>query len=411
MNGFFDRQNVLAKGLAVFIAVIMSIFFAYPDLSYGDNEESMAEASTNEEALDSSSLSSNDDKSEENNEMLDPSASETYITVRYNEYYNYDDEGNPIDVGQRLLGEREFPATVGNKINVWDYVADIPGFFLWDGWSVNSTVSANPDDNIIELFYMRLSISTYTVNYYAMTGADLTADNWNDALATNPEFHFLGQNTYTGQLYGKLVNGDKHAVDLEDAYIAGTFPESIRLTLDPDKNIINVLYVPKAAVGPDNVEIVEKPAPDTGTDEDVPDNGDENIPPSMDDDSDNVLPPENTDNEGGGGNNDDGGNDENEGNDVAVPPLNPPSGFPPMDIIAPDNSSDNEIEITDDMLENAPTPEQAQKVKDAYQSGIHDGEALAQTGDDYAQTIAVLLGITLLAAGVLGYVAWKRSKE
>lgn len=72
---------------------------------------------------------------------------------------------------------------VGQTINAWDYVVDIPGHFFWDGWPQNLTLTENPSDNVINLFYFKLWNNEYTVNYYLMENADLTADNWKDALA------------------------------------------------------------------------------------------------------------------------------------------------------------------------------------------------------------------------------------
>ena len=355
------------KILTLLASAAMVAAMAFPVLSYGEPEGAAESAPTIEE------------------ETFEPSAPETYVTVRYNEHYVHDVDGNPSDAGTRLLGERAFPATVGETVDAWDYVAQIPGFFFWDGWPGKLTVSENPDDNVIELFYMRLSVSTYTVNYYAMTGADLTVDDWTGALSTDPSFHFLGSSTYTGQLYDKLVDGEEYAVEIEDAYAVGAFPDSIRLTLDPSDNVINVLYVPKLEAGPEDIEIEEKP-------ETVePDDGEEAVPPENGGEVE--MPPT------------DGGNG------MLPPAGEPPAGFPPIDVIAPGGGSDGEVEITDEMIDNAPTPGQAQAMKDAYNSGLRDGGELAKTGDGTATAVAVLLGLALVSAGVLGYVAWRRRRD
>lgn len=83
-----------------------------------------------------------------------------------------------------LLGSYELTDVhVGQTLNAWDYVVDIPGHFFWDGWPQNLTLTESPASNVVNLFYFKLWNNEYTVNYYLMENADLTADNWKDALA------------------------------------------------------------------------------------------------------------------------------------------------------------------------------------------------------------------------------------
>lgn len=430
-----DSQNksTFAKMLAVFMSLLLILFFAVPSFAYSEgeqdgqnvqneqNDQNTATATVNEEVIDdASSASTTDNASVSATEasantagetaVATETAPQTYITVNYCEHYIHDEDGNPSDSGTRILGSRAFPATVGEHVNTWDYVADIPGFFFWDAWPANLVISENPGDNVLDLFYMRLSVSTYTVNYYAMTNADLTADTWAGALASHPQFHFLGHETFTGQLYDKLVTGSQVATPIDEAYTVGTYPDSIRLTLDPEDNVINVLYAPKATNLPDDMDAtedeetpdvpdVEQPdAPDEGDDEDtdIPDNGDgeEVEKPSPDNpDMPGVDVPDN------------GGDNESE---------EPPIGYPPVDdILTPggDNDSNGEIEITDEMLDKAPTPQQAEAMKDAYKTGVEQGAALAQTGDEMAGHIMFLIGVILIAAGVIGIISWRHFRE
>lgn len=432
-----DSQNksALVKMLAVFMSLLLTLFFAIPSVAYSEGEQdgqNVQDATTADEVTDADDDASdaagnaNDSTSTAATEastdaeevtVATETAPQTYITVNYYEHYIHDEDGNPSEEGTRLLGSRAFPATAGEHANTWDYVADIPGFFFWDAWPANLVISENPDDNVLDLFYMRLSASTYTVNYYAMTDADLSADTWAGALAAHPQFYFLGHETFTGQLYDKLVTGSQVATPIDEAYTVGTYPDSIRLTMDPEDNVINVLYAPKAANLPDDMDATEgEETPDTpdveqpdtpdegngGEDTDNPDNGDgEDVEKPSPDEPDNPTPDApDTDAPDNG--------DDNESEE-------PPIGYPPIgDVLAPgngDSDSNGEIEITDEMLDKAPTPQQAQAMKDAYNTGVEQGAALAQTGDEMAGHIMFLIGVMLIAAGAIGIISWRHFRK
>lgn len=378
-----DRvSSALLKSLVVLLSALLVCFMCFPAVSFGDD------ASRNAADPIATAQTSDDEPVLDAEEIEVSSAPETYITVRYNENYDHDLDGNPTDSGTRLLAIRSYPATVGEEINTWDYVANIPGFFFWDGWPAELTVSEDPNDNVIELFYMRLSIASYTVNYYAMVGADLTADNWSDALKTDPQFYLLGQTEHSHQLFDKLVLGNEYAYDLDGTYIVGTYPDSIRLSLDADENVINVLYAPKAVTGPDNVEIVDKPEatdPDDGASPD-PDTPDAPEPPDV---------PDN------------GGGSSGEGSEIV--PILPPSLMPPV-LEFPDSPVTDDVEITDEMLADAPTQEQAVAQKAAYESGFADGAALAQAGDDMMRVVVSVALVGAVAAIAVIYSLYRRQK-
>ena len=119
---------------------------------------------------------------------------------------------------------------------------------------------------MLTLIYVKTYDSEYTVNYYLMEGADLTADNWTDALAPDDvEFVKLGSETIKDQRFDSLVMGDAYEYKLDDMYVIDSYPSQIRLGINPDDNVINVLYVSSLANLPDSVEV-----PD---DVDVPDDG------------------------------------------------------------------------------------------------------------------------------------------
>lgn len=173
-------------------------------------------------------------------------AAATTATIMYYENVSYDDgDVEPDEEGRVLLGTYELKDVhVGQTLNAWDYVVDIPGYFFWDGWPQNLTLGENPDDNVIKLFYFKLWNNEYTVNYYLMENADLSADNWKDALKPDDvKFIKMGSETFTDQRFDKLVKGDAYEYKIDGTYVVDTYPAEIRVGVNPDDNVINVLYL------------------------------------------------------------------------------------------------------------------------------------------------------------------------
>ena len=182
----------------------------------------------------------------------------TTATIMYYENVSYDDgDTEPDENGRVLLGSYELTDVhVGQTLNAWNYVVDIPGHFFWDGWPQNLTLTDNPSDNVINLFYFKLWNNEYTVNYYLMENADLTADNWKDALAPDDvKFVKMGSETFTNQRFDQLVKGDAYEYKIDGTYVVDTYPSEIRVGVNPDDNVINVLYVPDSANLPDDIEV------------------------------------------------------------------------------------------------------------------------------------------------------------
>ena len=153
-------------------------------------------------------------------------AAATMATIMYYENVSYDDgDVEPDEEGRVLLGTYELKDVhVGQTLNAWDYVVDIPGYFFWDGWPQNLTLSENPDDNVIKLFYFKLWNNEYTVNYYLMENADLSADNWKDALKPDDvKFIKMGSETFTDQRFDKLVKGDAYEYKIDGTYVVATY--------------------------------------------------------------------------------------------------------------------------------------------------------------------------------------------
>ncbi len=186
----------------------------------------------------------------------------------YYENVGYDDgDVEPDDEGRVLLGTYELKDVhVRQTLNAWDYVVDIPGYFFWDGWPQNLTLGENPDDNVIKLFYFKLWNNEYTVNYYLMENADLSADNWKDALKPDDvKFIKMGSETFTDQRFDKLVKGDAYEYKIDGTYVVDTYPAEIRVGVNPDDNVINVLYVPDSPNIPDGVGVPDDTTtPDDG---------------------------------------------------------------------------------------------------------------------------------------------------
>lgn len=289
-------------------------------------------------------------------------ADDCSVTLKYYEIVQYDDPDEPVgDDNLRLLGSRTLSGLhEGDVVDAWDYVVNIPGHFFWDGWPAKLTVSRDPNQNVIVLHYVKLWNAEYTVNYYVMTGADLTADTWSEALA--PEevtFTKMGSETFTNQRFDALIKGDAYEYKLNDMYVIDTYPAEIRLGTDPDNNVINVLYVPELATLPDQIEMPDEQL-----------NHDDLIT---------TLP-----------------------DDVIV------EDFASTDTINPDE--DTTIDITDDMLSKPVNKAEAEEIINAYDTGLEHAKALAQTGDTTLVVVSIIAGIALVAVVILVIIVWRRKK-
>ena len=325
----------------------------------------------------------------------DAEGAATTATIMYYENVGYDDgDVEPDDEGRVLLGTYELKDVhVGQTLNAWDYVVDIPGYFFWDGWPQNLTLGENPDDNVIKLFYFKLWNNAYTVNYYLMENADLSADNWKDALKPDDvKFIKMGSETFTDQRFDKLVKGDAYEYKIDGTYVVDTYPAEIRVGVNPDDNVINVLYVPDSPNIPDGVGV-----PDGTT---KPDDG--ATPP--DDGSSTPDEPADTPSDGSGTPNLPGDTtfDKNEIADTL-----PSEDEVISDFIASGDAQDK-VEITDEMIEDPVSRSDADYVKNVYETGLREGEKLAQTGD---RTTLVTASIVAGGAAIVTAVAFARSRR
>lgn len=305
-------------------------------------------------------------------------------TIRYVENLWEEDPNKPIDEdGRVVLGTHEVTGLhEGDVLHAWDYVVDIPGHFFFDGWPLDLTVSSDPAQNVMTLIYVKLWNCEYTVNYYMMEGADLTANNWADAL--KPEgvtFTKIASETVGDQIYDTLVKGDAYEYQVDGMYVIDTYPAEIRVGVDPDDNVINVLYTSSYAAGPDSVEVPEDYA--------IP--GDSTTP------DDAPMP-------------DDGTFDKDDIIDIL------PDGVGPGDEIYDDflgtTVRPGELVVTDEMLQHPVNKEQATLTAQAYATGLQQNSGLAQTGDQLPWLIGVLvMGAAIVALAIGVVVLSRRSKS
>lgn len=323
-------------------------------------------------------------------------AAATTATIMYYENVSYDDgDVEPDEEGRVLLGTYELKDVhVGQTLNAWDYVVDIPGYFFWDGWPQNLTLGENPDDNVIKLFYFKLWNNEYTVNYYLMENADLSADNWKDALKPDDvKFIKMGSETFTDQRFDKLVKGDAYEYKIDGTYVVDTYPAEIRVGVNPDDNVINVLYVPDSPNIPDGVGV---PDDTTKPNDDATPPDDGSSTPDGDTPSDSTTPPSLPS---------DTTFDKDE-IETAVPNKDEVTN----DFIASGDVQDK-VEITDEMIENPVSKTDADYVKNVYETGLREGEKLAQTGDRTALAVVGAVAVTAAIAVAIAVARSHRGKK
>lgn len=337
-------------------------------------------------------------------------ADDCTVTINYYEAVTYEDPDVEVDnTNRRLLGSRTINGLhEGEVLNAWDYVVDLPGHFFFDGWPLELTVSRDPAQNVMDLMYVKLWDSEYTVNYYVMVGADLGADTWAEALAPEDvEFYKMGSQTFDNQRFDALIKGDAYEYKLDDMYVIDTYPAQIRLGTDPDNNVINVLYTPDLTTLPDDIE--------------VPDGI---IPPADDgsgDSGDNGSGDTGSGDNGNNGSGDSGSS--GSGSGTPTLPGDTTVDKDDMESMLPDigggGSSDDflgsdadrgELDVTDEMLENPVNKEQAEKTIEAYKTGLQAG-SLAQTGEGFPIVAVVSASIAVVALIVLvSYILVNRRK-
>lgn len=370
-------KSMPRKAAITVLVAVFALGLSIPALSFAASSDDEAAGSGQEPPSNAQAAASDEGQADE--------AADCTVTLEFYENVNYEDPDVIPDAdGRVLMGTRVLTGLhEGDIIDTWDYVADIPGYFFFDAWPAKLTVSTNPADNLIKLFYFKEWNSEYTVNYYLMEGADLTADNWDDALGTGDiEFLKLGSQSFDHQRFDSLVKGDAYEYHVDGMYMLDSYPPEIRLTEQADDNVINVFYLPAMGNLPDDVPIVDTPeavAPDPAPEPDSPEApilpGDTVIDK---DDLETVLP------------------DSSEpGADEVID-----------DILGAESAGDTVV--TDEMLENTISKAEAKKIAEAYRTGLHQGSTLAQTGDSMPIIAVVLITAAVVAAAAIALFAWRR---
>lgn len=328
----------------------------------------------------------------------DPAADCT-LTIHYYEIVYYDDSYAPDNL--RPMGDHVVTGLKpGDVVNVWDYVVNIPGYFFFDGSRPSITISADDSQNQVDLMYAKLTNSEFTVNYYIMEGADLAADDWSGALATNPEFYKVGEQHFVDQRFDDEINGADFEFPVDGLLAVDTYPHSIHLSTNPDDNVINVIYVSELATLPDDVPIVdvpETPAPD------APGTGSGTVTPPAS--STPSLP-----------------------NEVIIPTPDGTVSTDPSSFGAPSEADQLEgvtlsngqinsgpakepIEITDDMLANPVTPQTAERYAKAFELGTPLLSPLPVITDAFNIQLAIALLLVLLAYLAVCIYAFERGRQ
>lgn len=265
-------KDALRKSLILLLAVVFAAGLSVPPISIANAENGYMESPFSELQVPDASETAQPPQVADNAAAPDQEVGDCTATLEYWENVPYDDPENPPNGdGRRLMGTRVLTGLhEGQVLNTWDYVVNIPGYFFWDAWPATLTISTDPSQNVISLFYFKRWDSEYTVNYYVMTGANLAADNWVDALQpNNVKFTKIASETFDSQQFDSIINGDAYEYKVDGMYVIDTYPTKIQLGTDPDNNVLNVLYTPTSTTLPDHIEV-----PDDVVDDSVGSNPD-----------------------------------------------------------------------------------------------------------------------------------------
>ena len=192
------------------------------------------------------------------------------MTFYYLEMVLYDDPEFSHPSNLRLLYTRTVEGlNVGDKLDTWDYVDDIDGYVFFDAFPANPVVGEDNHLNGVEVWYGNLGIHEYTVNTYHVSdgtneNVDIVDPNAvvEDIDGKPVRFQKIDSEVVSDQYFNKKVVGDDVAESLDHMEYLGSYPQSIRVQTDYDKNVINLLYTDNNTTLPDAVEI---PAETFGT--------------------------------------------------------------------------------------------------------------------------------------------------
>lgn len=80
------------------------------------------------------------------------------------------------------------------------------------------------------------------------------------------------------------------------------------------------------------------------------------------------------------------------------------------DFVASGDAQDK-VEITDEMIENPVNKAEADYVKNVYETGLREGESLAQTGDRTAIFVAAAIAATAAVVAAIAFALHRRSQR
>lgn len=80
------------------------------------------------------------------------------------------------------------------------------------------------------------------------------------------------------------------------------------------------------------------------------------------------------------------------------------------DFVASGDAQDK-VEITDEMIENPVSKAEADYVKNVYETGLREGESLAQTGDRTALAAVATVAVAAAVVAAIAFALHRRSQR
>ncbi len=374
-----------------------------PSVPIDDGADGTSPATETAPAKDPSSVPTPSVESASNELSVDqPSgaeAAETTVTVYYCEMVHYDDPSFNDPTGFRLLGSYTYDGVVvGEEIEPWDYVRDVPDYVFFDGWVTDPIASADPEQNTVQLNYFRTK-SPCTVNYYSISDGDAFADNPGiDTVISEIDgqavrFDRMGTYEIESQPLGTEIDSSLLAVPVDNMTYVDADKESVVVAGAVASNELNLFYTPVLAAEPDD-------APEAGTPEPAP----PTPPAPSEPEGDNV--------EGGNGNgeSDRPEVDSNLGNAGANGTTDNEDAD---DSVSQDNGTATQPESSEqgDGTKPASKPEATTVVEDSDGSRDASGSSdhLPQTGDGLVPVAGIL--VVAAAAAATAFAARRRCEH
>ena len=142
---------------------------------------------------------------------------------------NYlDRETNDIIKEQKIVANQTFEDVVETNREI----IEIEGYIDGETDKEKITITANNEENVINIYYTKRKDLSYTVNY----------------LNENGEQIHIPQ-VVENQEYGKVITGKEIAIEIEGhTYDESTEQETLTIGVEIDKNIINIYYIKRSDI-------------------------------------------------------------------------------------------------------------------------------------------------------------------